>query len=456
MLRGHVDESYPTLLRQLLWLATPVLAEHLLHVGVGLVDVYLANHLVEDASINAAATAAVGTITYIMWFIGLLVGAVGTGATAIIARATGAKHRTLANSVCGQAIAVAALMGAITGVGFFLLAEPIAALSQLEGPARVFAVDYLRLLGLAMPLMMVLFAANACLRGAGDTLAPAVVMIVVDVVNIVVSFALVYGLWGAPRLGFAGIVIGTVAAYSIGGLIQVLVLLSGRRGVRLFPHRLRPHWHTLKRLLKIGIPSGLEGVLQWVANFGVLVIVNTLHDIQAAAHINTIRLESISFMLGFAVATAAATMVGQSLGMGSVHRARRSAMMSFAVGGGAMTLLGLVFIAFPGWCAALLSNDPKVIALTADCLRLAGFIQGAFAAAMIFSAALRGAGDTFNVMLLNLISVLGVRLTGVLLVTQWLGLTLVGIWFVLCFELVVRGGLMFARYKLGRWHEKQV
>jgi Na+-driven multidrug efflux pump len=103
-----------------------------------------------------------------------------------------------------------------------------------------------------------------------------------------------------------------------------------------------------------------------------------------------------------------------------------------------------------------LSDDPQVIALTADCLRLAGFIQVAFAAAMIFSAALRGAGDTLNVMLLNLASILGVRLVGVLLVTQWLGMALVGIWSVLCLELVVRGGLLVARYHVGRWHEKQV
>src|SRR5438067_4896471 len=89
------------LLRELLWLAMPVMAEQVLHMLVGLTDTYLANHLPNEA---AAATAAVGTISYILWFIGLIVGAIGAGSTAIIARAKGARHRSLANSVAGQSV----------------------------------------------------------------------------------------------------------------------------------------------------------------------------------------------------------------------------------------------------------------------------------------------------------------------------------------------------------------
>src|SRR5439155_21750517 len=92
-----------SLLRQLVLLAAPVLAEQILHMFVGLNDTWLANHVVRlpaGASGEAiaaahsemsAAAAAVGTVSYILWFLGLMSGAVGTGATAIIARATGAK-----------------------------------------------------------------------------------------------------------------------------------------------------------------------------------------------------------------------------------------------------------------------------------------------------------------------------------------------------------------------------
>ena len=93
--------SQRALLKELMLLAMPVWAEQALHMAVGLNDTYLANHLPNDA---ASAGAAVGTITYFLWFIGLLVGAVGTGSTAMIARARGARHQRLSNSVTGQSV----------------------------------------------------------------------------------------------------------------------------------------------------------------------------------------------------------------------------------------------------------------------------------------------------------------------------------------------------------------
>src|SRR2546430_2273123 len=94
-------ESNRQLFRLLLALALPVLAENMLHMIVGVNDTYLANKLrvIPD---RAPAGSAVGTITYFLWFINLLVSSIGAGTTAIIARAKGARHRSLANSVTGQ------------------------------------------------------------------------------------------------------------------------------------------------------------------------------------------------------------------------------------------------------------------------------------------------------------------------------------------------------------------
>src|SRR2546421_10468090 len=112
---------YPGLLRELLWLALPVLAEHGLHVLVGLNDTYLANHLNKDAD---AATAAVGTVGYIFWFLGIFAGAIGAGSTAIIAREIGARHRRRANSACGQSMLFSALMGAALAIALFVAPTP--------------------------------------------------------------------------------------------------------------------------------------------------------------------------------------------------------------------------------------------------------------------------------------------------------------------------------------------
>jgi putative MATE family efflux protein len=461
-------ESTADLLRLVVLMAMPVLAEHALHIATGLNSTYLASHLhrydggllaAEVARADeAAATAAVGTIAYILWFVGLVVSAIGTGSTALIARATGARNRRLSNSVCGQSISLAMLAGIGLGAVMITLAGPLSRLTGLEGDARTYAHDYMRVLAWGMPLMLTMFVANSCLRGAGDTLTPAVVMIVVDALSILFSWVLTYGLLGAPRMGFTGIALGSVIAYSVGGIIQLVVLSRGRAGLRLFVHRLLPHWHTLRRMLRIGVPSGAEGLLQWTANFAIVYLINSMDrsNVSAAAHNIAIRVESLSYMTGFAFAVASSTLVGQSLGMGDPNRARRCVLLALGLGAGAMGVFGLLYILFARPFASLLSADPAVIALTAQVLVITGFVQLPFGGAIVLSGALRGAGDTLAVMVFNLASVLLVRLVSVYVAVVYFNAGLKWVWILLSAELCVRAVLMAGRFLHGGWKTRQV
>lgn len=449
-------EGTSSLLRRLILLSAPVLAEQVLHWLVGANDTYLANHVKEH---RADAVAAVGTIMYLMWFTGLVVAAIATGSMALISRARGARHRSLANAACGQSILAALMLGTLLGVVIYTAAPWIVPkLTGLQGKAQEFALLYLRLLAFALPFSITMFVANACLRGAGDTLTPAIAMIVVDIVNILATFSLTRG-WGPlPEMGFKGIALGTCIAYITGGIMQVTVLLHGIGGIRLHLHRLRPNWPILYRVLRIGVPAGTEGLLQWIANFVILVFINRFADgnVSAAAHANAIRIESMSFLPGFAVAIAASTLVGQSLGMRAPGRAKKCAYLALAVGGGIMTLGGAVFILFGRALANWMSDDPAIADLTARCLFITGWIQTGFAASIIFSGALRGAGDTLAVMVLNLTSILGIRFLGVLIAVKVLGGGLLSVWLVLAGELFVRGMLMYGRFLQGGWRHARV
>jgi putative MATE family efflux protein len=444
------------LFSELMLLAVPVWAEQALHMAVGINDTYLANHLPSDA---ASAGAAVGTITYFLWFIGLLVGAVGTGSTAMISRARGARHRALANSVTGQSVSASVVIGVVMGLALFVFATPIIAMTQLQGTAHGFAFSYLRMLSVSLPFTMVMFIAGSCLRGGGDTVTPAIVMMIVDVINMVCSFALCRGWWGLPLMGFNGIALGTVIAYISGGVIQLLVLLQGTPAARLYLHRLRPHVVTIKRLLRVGFPSMIEGLLAWLANFGVIAIINRVDptNVMSSAHMNTVRIEGISFLSGMAFATAAATMVGTSLGRKDPERAKRSAYMAFFAAGAFMGLCGLLMIVLGRYPAEWISpGDAKIILLTTQCLRITGCIQIGFAACVVFGGALRGAGDTFSAMVISLVSIIGLRFTGVIIVGWWLRLGLTAVWCVLAGELFIRGVAMYLRFAAGGWKRVRV
>src|SRR4051795_3027270 len=116
--------------------------------------------------------------------------------------------------------------------------------------------------------------------------------------------------------------------------------------MRLHWHRLRPHWHTLRRIFRVGVPAGVEGLLIWVAQFTIVIVINQMDrtNTAAAAHLNAVKIEAFSYLPGFAFATAAATLVGQSLGMKDPGRARRAVYLTFGIGGGIMAACGVVFI----------------------------------------------------------------------------------------------------------------
>jgi len=105
-----------------------------------------------------------------------------------------------------------------------------------------------------------------------------------------------------------------------------------------------------------------------------------------------------------------------------------------------------------GWMSA----DAHIAELTARCLFITGFIQCFFAAAIVFGGALRGAGDTLAVMIINLASIIFIRFLGVIIVGFYLRLGLGAIWVVLCSDLFCRGLLMYWRFTKGRWKTVQV
>lgn len=463
--KSDAPPSWASLFKVLLVLALPIMAEHFLHIGVGLTDTYVANNMVitrglsgealEAArSANAAAAAAIGSTTYVTWLLGIIAGSVGIGSTALIARATGARDRRTARSAVGQSILLGFLTGALMAVLLLLFSGPASRIFGFEDPVvEHYIAQYLWILAWGIPLVVITFLGNACLRGAGDTLTPAIAMIVIDLVNIALSFSLCYG-WGPmPRLGFAGIAWGTSIAYGGGAFVVLAVLLTGygRSKLRLYLHRLRPAWHTIRRMLRIGIPSGAEGLIFWGANFVVLYVVNQLGEVQAAAHNIAIRVESLSYMTGFAVATAAATMVGQALGARDPQRAVRSGYVAFILGGALMGLAGLLFIFANEPMAGAINDDPAISGATAQILFIVGFAQVAFAAMMIFGGALRGAGDTTSVMLRNLGSAIFVRMLGAIIAVKVLGFGLTAVWIILSIDLTCRGVLLFGRFYSGKW-----
>lgn len=440
---------------------------------VGFVDTAVAGRVSVEAA-NAIAVAA-----YMQWFMGLMFGAVGVGGTALVARSIGANNRALAERALGQSIRLALAAGVVVTVVVWPLAPYIALAAGLTGESLDLSVSYLRIVVVSAVFGSVLMVGGQCLSGAGDTRSPFVVMLVTNVINGILTLWLALPTWGfagieIPGLGMGvlGIAIGTAAAWLVGGSLMLIVLLRGGLWLRrrpsdgeprgawlqLCPACLRADWPLAWRQLKLGGANFLERLGQWGGNFLVIVIVGIIavREAEQGAHIIAIRIESLSFLSGFAFAIAASTLTGQYLGAGNPEKAKRAAMVAVALAGSLMGLMGLVFIAVPDVLCRIMTDKEVLIELAAPLVRMCGYVQVPFAAALVLGGAMRGAGDTRTPMLLTNVSTLAVRLPLVAAIGWWAGYGLHGVWVGLLIELSFRGVAFIVAFWRGRWAEVEV
>ncbi|MFN8178297.1 MAG: MATE family efflux transporter [bacterium] len=239
--------------------------------------------------------------------------------------------------------------------------------------------------------------AEGYFRGVGDTFTPMVIAVVANVVNVALAWLAVTGCkpLGIPSLGVAGLGYATVIATCV-QLAGFGIASRRRRSRGDFAPRLRDRSRRedLRDLLRLGAPAGVAWLLDIAAWSLFTIEVARVEASQAAANVIAITLLRASFMPGFAIGTAAQTLVGRYLGAGDVRSAARSGWTSVALAGSYMGVLGLVFFLFGGDLFGLFTADANVREHGAHLMRWAAVFQIGDAFQVVLGGALRGAGDT--------------------------------------------------------------
>jgi putative MATE family efflux protein len=477
-------------------LSWPILAESVLNSLVGLTDTVLAAGI-ED---GGAAADAIGGASYILWFVGLIVAALGTGATAVIARSIGKRRLAVARAAVGQTFMLAVVSGVLVGAALALLADPTTRILNMSDAAAAAFRRFIWVASIGVPFSSVLYSMIACSRGAGDSLRPLVAMILVNIVNMASSWVLAGVDLKSTRLvdgkavtttilhnpfgfdlGVSGIAAGTVIGEFCGAAFITFIMIRGVSGVGLTARRLAPHRTTAARLIRLGWPNFLETAGMWFGNFLIILMVGWMGAGMLGAHIVAIRVESFSFLPGFAMGIASATLVGQYLGAGSPAMARRAVRICTLIPCATMGLTGLIFVLFPDRIVGLFTSQEAHLRAAPAALQIAGAVQIPFAVSLVLRSALRGAGDVRSAMWISWVCTYCVRLplaylcSGVNIpLPGWLcrllelspdtvihnpsGLepTLKGLWLGLCLEIGIRCALFAWRFAGGQWERARV
>jgi putative MATE family efflux protein len=457
-----------TTLRPILRLALPVLVGQLLDMMMGFSDKWLTGHFLPGDKYLAAVT----LVSYLLGFLPSVFAAVSISATAMVARFVGAGDLEMARRVANQALVIGVGLALVLTTVAALFGARLVAVMGLQGDAADLTLDYLAIMLPVIPAMMIEQVGVAVLRGAGDTVTGVVAMTFQNVVNIVVAIALLRG-WGPlPALGWRGLAYGAAAGYVSTAAIIFLRLVVGRYGLRFEWRLMRPDFPLIRRLLRIGIPGGLDIMAICGCQFWFLSIVNRLGNAAAAAHGVAITIESLSYLPGVAFQVAATTLVGQYLGARDERRAVHSVVTASRVALGIMSLSAIGFYFGADWLAVQFVGDqPGTAASAATLVRIVAFGQPPLAILMVVNGALRGSGDTRWTLVTTCIGFLLVRiplaywlawdqirfpLFGTELTIPGWGLGVRGAWYAMIADLAVRCLLVVYRFLSGAWKRIEV
>jgi putative MATE family efflux protein len=446
--------------RSVLRLAWPALIQQLLILSVNLSDRFLAGRFQAATSEEQlAAQAALTTAHYIAWFISSYIVLVSVGATALVGRFIGAGDRAGASAAANQAVLLGLAAGLVGSAAGLLGMPALLAAIQLRGAAAVYAWDYLRPLFVLLPFQVVEMACIASLAGAGDTRSGLKILGGVAILNVPLAWLFFHGLGPVPTFGLPGIALGTAVSHTLGCLTALFFLSRGQAGLHLRWRLLTPRTDLQRRLLRVSVPAAMDSLSVAAAQMWFLSIVNSLGDAASGAHGIAIVWEALGFQSGSAFATAAMALVSQNLGADRPQQAARSGWTAFLLGGSLMALMGATFFSLAPAMFQVFCPNPEqaaVIEVGVPVLRLVAFAMPPLASCIIFTGALRGAGDTRVPVLFTWIGFFVVRIPLAYWLTGPVGLGLLGAWLAMFADILLRGLFFLARFASGRWQRMRV
>lgn len=399
-------------------------------------------------ALGADASAAIGLVASSTWLFGGVTTAVSAGFSVQVAHRIGAGEDTEARTVVRHGLAAALTLAALLALLGLGICRQLPC--WLGGGAEICAdaSAYFLTFSLMLPFSQLNSLTAGFLQCAGDMVTPSVLNAVMCGLDVVCNALLI------PHFGVLGAGMGTALACALVSLAMAWCCCVRNAQLRLRrgeAHAFRPE--ILKKAFRIGAPVAVQEIAMNGAMVASTMILAPLGAAAIAANSFAVTAESLCYMPGYGVGSAATTLVGRSVGAGDAAQARRYGNICTALGGALMGCTGLLMMIFCPFVFRLLTPVAEVRTLAAQVLRIGLLAEPLFGVSIAAAGALRGAGDTLVPSLLNLGSIWIVRLGLSLLLVGKLGLR--GMWIAMAIELCVRGALMLWRRLTSKDYETQ-
>lgn len=387
--------------------ALPVAATAILEQLFNASDVAVVGNFTGEA--RTAAVAAVGANSPIIGLIVNLFIGIALGTNVVIAHAVGHGDKKDVEKAVHTSVVFAVLGGVLVALLGEIIAAPL--LGLLNVPEEVFplALLYLRIYFAGLPVILLYNFEAAIFRSVGETKIPLVALASSGVLNVLLNLFFVAVL----HMTVNGVAIATVLANAVSAVLLYRKLRRTAQVIRLEPKKLRIDLSILKRILRIGLPAGLQSAVFAVSNIVIQSAINSLGTVVMAASSAAFNIEVITYDILNSFSQACTTFVGQNFGAGEVQRCKKTLALCLLEGFIALAAAITVILLFGKPLLSVFNNDPEVIETGYIRLVMVMLSHSLSLLYEVMSGYLRGFGISLAPALLTMLGVCGVRLAWV-------------------------------------------
>ncbi len=417
------------------------------------------NHFIDGiwvGRLGPKALAAIAPAAFIIWIVYSFVDTMPIGLVAVISRYFGEKNLEKASEISKKIFQFIALISLVFVAAGLMFSRDIFILVGVSTEVIRLGTIYLTIFSLCLPALFLTEVIASIFRAIGDTTTPMRLVLVAIIANIILDPLLIFGIGPFPRLEMAGAALATVIGYYLSLIWAFIEIRKGKLPFKVVTFKiLALDFSLLWRVARVGIPISISGIIFSIVYLILSRVAAPFGDHVVASFRVGQLIESVSFMICFGFAQATASMVGQNLGAKLPDRAEKSAWTAISMISVVTIVLSFMFYFLARPITTIFTTDSSTVTAAVYYLKIMALSQLFMGFEVVFEGAFSGAGDTFPPMIISVIGTT-LRIPLAVIMVDSLGLGYTGIYWAITVSTVLKGIVIIAWFRLGRWKLKTI